>query len=51
MICNFKSIVFQSYQDNEGGGGSMILKCCVQWNPVSGSEDSYNMKAVTKNIA
>ena len=32
MICNFTSFstVFQSYQDD----GQMVIKGCVQWNPV-----------------
>ena len=34
MTCDFTSFstVFQSYQDD----GQMIMKCCVQWNPVYG---------------
>ena len=34
MICDFMSIptVFQSYQDD----GWIIMKGCVQWNPVYG---------------
>ena len=34
MICDFTSFstVFQSYQDD----GRMVLKDCVQWNPVYG---------------
>ena len=34
MICDFTSFstVFQSYQDD----GRMIMKGCVQWNPVYG---------------
>ena len=34
MICDFTSFltVLQSYQDN----GRMIMKGCVQWNPVYG---------------
>ena len=37
MICDFTpfSTVFQSYQDN----GPMIIKGCVQWSPVYGSEN------------
>ena len=32
MTCDFTSFstIFQSYQDN----GQMIMKGCVQWNPV-----------------
>ena len=38
MTCNFTSlsIVIQSYQDN----GQMIMKGCVQWNPVYSLENS-----------
>ena len=34
MTCDFVSFqtVFQSYQDD----GPMIMKGCVQWNPVNG---------------
>ena len=34
MTCDFTSFltVFQSYQDD----GRMIMKVCVQWNPVYG---------------
>ena len=34
MTCDFMSFstVFQSYQDD----GRMIMKGCVQWNPVNG---------------
>ena len=34
MICDFTSFatVFKSYQDD----GQMIVKSCVQWNPVYG---------------
>ena len=34
MVCDFTSFstVFQSYQDD----GQMIMKRCVQWNPVYG---------------
>ena len=37
MTCDFTSFssVFQSYQDD----GQMIMKGCVQWNPVYGWED------------
>ena len=37
MTCDFKSFstVFQSYQDD----GKMIMKGCVQWNPVYGRKD------------
>ena len=37
MTCNFRtfSTLFQSYQDD----GWMIMKGCVQWNPVYGRED------------
>ena len=37
MICDFMSFstVFQSYQDNE----RLIMKGCVQWNPIYGRED------------
>ena len=31
----FFSTVFQSYQDD----GRMIMKVCVQWNPIYGLED------------
>ena len=38
MTCDFTSFstVFQSYQDD----GSMIMKGCVQWNPVYGGKSS-----------
>ena len=32
------STVFQSYQDDGVGGGGMIMKGCVQWNPVNGEK-------------
>ena len=37
VTCNFTSfsIVFQSYQDD----WRVIMKSCVQWNPVYGRED------------
>ena len=37
MICDFTtfSIVFQSYLDD----GRVILKGCVQWNPIYGWRD------------
>ena len=37
MICDLKSFltVFQSYQDD----GMLIMKGCVQWNSIYGSED------------
>ena len=37
--------VFQSYQDDR----QMILKCCVQWNPVYGWEDFALNEAQTGN--
>ena len=33
MICNFKSIVFQSYQDNEGGGGEYDIEMLCAMEP------------------
>ena len=37
ISCDFTSLstVFQSYQDD----GRMIMKGCVQWNPVYGSSE------------
>ena len=37
MTCNFMSFstVFQSYQDD----GRLIMKGCVQWSSIYGSED------------
>ena len=39
------STVFQSYQDEEG----LILKGCMQWNPVYGSEDFASSRARSRN--
>ena len=38
IFCDFTSFLtlFQSYQDD----GRMIMKGCVQWNPVYGWEDA-----------
>ena len=33
------STVFQSHKGDGGGGGWLIMKGCVQWNSVYGSED------------
>ena len=45
MICNFTSLVLQSYQD----GGQTIMKGCVQWCPIYGREDFASSGAQTQN--
>ena len=47
ITCDFASFstVFQSYQDNE----RLIMKGCVQWNPVYSWEDFASSRARTYN--
>ena len=47
MTCDFMSFstVFQSYQDD----GRMIMKGCVQWNPVYGWEDFASSEDQTRD--
>ena len=47
MPCDFTSFstVFQSYQDK----GRIIMKGCVQWNPVYGLEEFALSEALTRD--
>ena len=48
MTCNFTpfSTVFQSYQDDE----QMIMKGCVQWNPIWDSKDLCLIKTLNLGL-